>query len=115
VVDLIDSQLDPALQAAITSANNRISFTTQRDTLKIRLQQDLMYFIEGGTFKITPELISFVYIMKSAGSIVLIDLNDNPIKINDIEQFYDGLVTKYFEVTNQYLFDLAKLKKSRAK
>ena len=43
---------------------------------------------------------------------VLLDIYQNPIKV-DIESFYDEVLSRYFEVTNDYYAEYEKLRKSR--
>lgn len=69
----------------------------------------------GGIFKIDPTLICFVKmaIDQDKHRIVLIDSNNNPIVLDDLQSFYDEIFNKYFEATNLYHTEYSKLKRSR--
>jgi hypothetical protein len=109
--------MDPQLAEAINSAESRISFTNQQESLRARTRQSFSYFLNGGSFTISQQLISFLSTLCTLGrtSGVLLDDYDNAIRIDDIPQFLNDVVDKYFDVTNQYYMDLAKLKKTRGK
>lgn len=109
--------MDVRLQEAINAAEYRLSYENQQKTLKDRTDQQLMFFVNGGSFTITYQLISFIHVVCSKGRTqgVLIDDNGIPIRIENIPEFADNIIEKYFDITNQYHADLAKLKKSRGK
>ena len=43
---------------------------------------------------------------------MLLDIYENPIKV-DIENFYDEISSRYFEVTNEYYAEYEKIRKAR--
>jgi len=45
---------------------------------------------------------------------VLLDSNENPILIENLETFRDDIFSRYFEVTNEYFQEFDKIKKSRS-
>ena len=47
-------------------------------------------------------------------SLILVDDNDIPVAIDNIEAFSTELVSKYFEASNHYLAEYNKLKKNRS-
>jgi hypothetical protein len=46
--------------------------------------------------------------------VVLLDNNENPILIEDLEAFRDQCFDRYFEATNEYFEQDQNLKKSRS-
>ena len=46
--------------------------------------------------------------------VILIDDNNIPIEINDLEEFKQAIVSQYFEASNQYLAEYSKLKSQRS-
>jgi hypothetical protein len=43
----------------------------------------------------------------------LIDINDNPILVEDLQEFRDIIFEKYFTATQEYYNEYQKIKKSR--
>ena len=73
----------------------------QREILKVKTQTLLQLGYEGGLFKASPETIVFFKTLLDAGyvnDVPVMDLNDNPILISDLQELYDNLISKYFEV-----------------
>jgi hypothetical protein len=46
--------------------------------------------------------------------IVLLDSNENPILVENLEVFRDEIFSRYFEVTNEYFQEFDKIKKARS-
>ena len=55
-------------------------------------------FTQGGTFKVTQEFIAFVgtFVQQGYEEIVLLDVNENPIKIDDLKTFLNEITPKIF-------------------
>lgn len=109
--------MDDQLKAALDFSNFRQAFSTQQKTLKEKIQAKLTYGFNGGIFKINRELIGFVQILIDKGrtnGVVLLDQNDNPIMVDDLEKFQEEIMDRYFTSTNEYLEEFQKLKKSRS-
>lgn len=107
--------MDERLKQALDFANYRATFNKLREQLKLKLNQDLTVSINGGSFQASKELITFVYVLKDGGETdaVLIDVNDNPIKIVDLTGFLAKLLHAYTAGTNEYLVKLQKLRAAR--
>lgn len=108
--------MEDQLQKALDFSNYRQSFSIQRKTLKEKIEAKLTYGFNGGIFKINRELISFVQTLldkERTTGVVLLDQNDNPIIVDDLEKFQEEILTRYFEVTNEYFEQYQNLKKSR--
>ena len=103
------------LTKALEFSNYRTTLNVQHNNMKARVQTLLSYSINGGTFNITEQLISFVDILlrKEHTSAVLLDSFKNPIHIDDLIEFHDHIISRYFEAVNEYYADYSKLKKSR--
>ena len=109
----MQEQLDKALEFA----NYRQSFAIQRKTLKEKIDADLTYGVNGGIFKINRELINFVQMLLSVDrteGVVLLDVNDNPILIENLADFKDIILDRYTTSTLEYYEEYQKLKKSRS-
>ena len=49
-----------------------------------------------------------------ADNIPLLDINDNPILVEDLNEFKNLLLDKYFDVTLEYYREYQKIKRSRS-
>lgn len=108
--------MDDRLQKALDFSNYRITLFLQKENIKVKVDSLLTYAINGGIFKANIELITFVNLIKSQGhtSVVLIDKNNNPVEITDLETFQSDLLSRYFEATNFYYSEYTKLRKTRS-
>ena len=111
----LKAAIDERLESAITASNYRITLNNQKQNARLKLEKDLTYSVNGGIFKITPELISFIQTLVSMGqeNVVLLDINKNPIEIADIHDFQDDIVNKYYECMNGFLAEFKSIQKLR--
>jgi hypothetical protein len=108
--------MEDQLKKALDFSNYRQTFSIQRKTLKEKIDAKLTYGVNGGIFKIDRSLISFVQMLVDLGrstDVPLLDINDNPIVIPDLESFRDEILDRYFESTLEYFKEYEKIKKSR--
>jgi len=107
--------MEDRLKKAIEFSNYRTSLFNKKEDIKTRVGSMLTYGYNGGIFKINQTLICFVKLVLDQGKdyVVLIDSNENPIEIKELQTFYDTIFTKYFEANNFYHSEYEKLKKSR--
>jgi hypothetical protein len=108
--------MDERLQKALDVSNYMFTLNNQKRLLKEQYKENLVYYYNGGQFTITQELISFcqsLVAMDQTGTI-LIDDNDLPVDIEDLEKFSMDLYTTYFEAANTYLTEYNNLKQNRS-
>lgn len=105
------------LEKALQFSNYQQTFSIQRKQLKEKIEAKLTYGYNGGIFKIDRELLNFVQMLldlnRSSG-VVLLDCNDNPVLIENLENFKNEIFDRYFTSTNEYFESYQKLKKSRS-
>ena len=109
--------MDDQLKQALDFANYRQTFSIQRQTLKEKIEAKLTYGVNGGIFKIDKSLIAYVQMLVDQGRIdgvPLIDSNDNPILITNLEDFRDEILDRYYTTTLEYYEQYQELKKSRS-
>jgi hypothetical protein len=108
--------MDPRLDKALEFSNHKVTQFQQKQNLKLRLDNLLTYAHNGGIFKITEQLVSFVdaILRREVNEVVLIDSRGNPVEITDLQAFQDEIFGLYFEATNEYLVEYDKLRKSRS-
>ena len=109
--------MDTRLKQALEFANYRQTLSAQRKLLKEKSQAKLTYGYAGGLFKIDQTLINFIVTLESAGrvnNVIILDSNENPILIENLEDFKDEVFDRYFTVTNEYYEEYKKIKTSRS-
>jgi hypothetical protein len=97
--------MDEKLSKAFEVANYMATLSAQRRIILEELNQKLVHYVNGGTFKITTELITFTKTLLDLGQeadVVFIDANNMPVVIVDVQDFFDTIVSKYFESINEY-------------
>jgi hypothetical protein len=108
--------MEEAFKKALEFSNFRQSFSIQRKVLKEKVDAKLTYGYNGGIFKIDRDLLTFVQILcdkgRTEGTVVL-DTNENPILIENLEEFKDEIFDRYFTSTLEYHSEYQKLKQSR--
>lgn len=108
--------MDERLQKALDISNYMVTLNNQKRLLQEQYKENLVYYFSGGQFTITQQLISFCQSLLAMhqDSTILIDDNQIPIDIENLEQFTQELYSKYFESTNRYLTEYNKLKTNRS-
>ena len=111
----VQAALDERLQAALESANFRVTLQNQKSNLKLKYANDLVFSYNGGIFNITQQLISFVSSLVNLGksSSVLVDNNGNPVEVSDLTKFQEDIIERYYEASNSFLSEYKALQKSR--
>lgn len=105
------------LKKALEISNYKQTLSIQRKLLKEKIEAKLTYGFNGGIFKINRDLLNFVQMLLNEGrtsGIVLLDANENPIMVEDLQKFKDEIFDRYFTVTNEYFEQYQTLKKSRS-
>jgi hypothetical protein len=108
--------VDDVLKRAFETANYMTVLASQKRILKEEFHQNLICYKNGGTFKVTRELINFVKTLddlKNSFDIVIVDDNDIPILIESAQEFLQELLSVYSFATNSYYNKFSDLKKSR--
>lgn len=112
--DVVETAVDERLAKALEASNYRLTLNVQRENSKLKLKNHLVYSQNGGIFKITQDFISFIFALsQSKKSTVILDSNENPVKIDDLEDFYESILDIYQEGMNDYLIEYEKFKKLR--
>ena len=108
--------MDDRLKAALDFSNYRQTLAIQRKTLRERIEGKLTYGHSGGIFKIDRTLLTFVQMLLDQGrteNVPVIDQNEHPILISDLQQFRDEILDRYFTSTYEYHEEYEKIKSSR--
>jgi hypothetical protein len=109
--------VDEIVKRAFDIANYAETFSAQKKILIEEFNQALILFQNGGTFTITKELICFVKILvdlPNNKTVVLVDDNNSPIEINDVEKFLETILSKYNFAVNGYYTKYSAIKSARS-
>lgn len=107
--------MDERLKQAFDFSNYMITLSNQKRILAEQYKNDLMYYVAGGQFAVTQQLISFCQslLQLNQTDAVLVDDSNLPIEIEDLEQFTKDIVNVYFTSSNRYLTEYNTLKQNR--
>ncbi len=108
--------MDERLEKAFAVANYMSTLSNQRRIILEEFNQKLVYYENGGTFKIDLELINFTKTMLDLGythDVPFIDVNSFPVVITDVKQFFDKISLIYITSLNEYSVKFAQIKAKR--
>lgn len=108
--------MDERVEKAFAVANYMATLSNQRKIILEEFNQKLIHYENGGTFKIDQTLINFVRLMIDLGyayDVPLVDVNNFPIVIPDVQKFFDDITSKYMNTLNEYSVKFADLKSKR--
>jgi hypothetical protein len=97
--------MDERIEKAFSVANYMSTLAGQKRIILEEYNQQLVHYVNGATFKVGPELVSFVKTLVDLGhttDVVLVDGNNFPVLIDNVETFLDSIVTLYVKATKQY-------------
>lgn len=109
--------MDSRLKSALEFSDYRQTLNQQRQQIKDKLVSDITFGHNGGMFKATMELIVFLELLMSKDrikNIPILDMNNNPVMIDNVEEFKDDVFDRYLTAINVYYFEYEKLIKSRS-
>lgn len=108
--------MDERLEKALEFSNYMITLNNQRKLIQEKFQEQSIHYYKGGKFRVTRDLIAFVQSLISLNqtSTILIDDNDIPIEVEDLQKFATDLYNTYFEAANTYLTEYNNIKKNRS-
>lgn len=107
--------MDERLEKALEFGNYRTTLANQKRNVISRMQNLQKVHYNGGSFNASPQTIAFVQALISVEkkSSVILDVKENPIEIEDLQDFLDTLIGAYTEGVNEYKVQMDKLKKAR--
>lgn len=109
--------MDERLEKALNFSNYMITLNNQKRILKEKYKEQTVYYHAGGQFTVTKDLITFVNMLverDNAEDIVLVDDNETPIMVENLENFLADIIDTYFTAANDYYAEYEKLKKNRS-
>ena len=109
--------MDERLEKALDMSNYMVTLNNQKRLLNEQYKENLIYYFNGGQFTVTQDLISFCQSLVSMDQeeSVLIDDNNIPISIDNLQDFTKNVHSTYFVASNRYLMEYNKrLKQNRS-
>ena len=97
--------MDERIEKAFAVANYMSTLASQKRIILEEYNQQLVHYINGATFKVEPDLISFIKTLIDLGhttNVVLIDGNNFPVLVDDLQEFLDDITNLYIEATKEY-------------
>ena len=108
--------MDERIEKAFEVANYMATLSNQRRLMTEELNQKLIFYKNGATFKITPELITLTKTWIDIGTVkdrVFLDSNNYPVMIEDVQEFFNDITDQYSRALNDYLAKFVELKTKR--
>jgi len=96
----------------VAHGRSRFEHEAAKRTLKEKYQGKLIFAYNGGMFKASPELIVFLKSCETEIEVVLLDLYDNPIKVN-VHALKMLAQQRYREQMDAWLLEYNELNKNR--
>ena len=96
----------------ISEAKARFNHNAAKAQLKDKYDGKLIIADQGGLWKATPELISFLNIITEDNFVILIDSFDNPVQVNR-EQLLKVLKSTYDKVMLEWYKEWKELESKR--
>lgn len=108
--------MDERVEKAFAVANFMATLSNQRRIILEEFTQKLVFYTNGATFKVTPELINFTKTALDLGhttDVAFIDANNFPVVVSDVQEFFNNIVEIYFSSLNEYAAKFADIKSKR--
>ena len=107
--------MDKRLEQALEFSNFRNILSTRQENLKVLLKNRLLLTYEEGLFSIDSNLLGLISSLINDGQkkFILIDSNDIPILIEDLNNFWDKAFSKYSDALDRHYKSYEKLKEAR--
>ena len=107
--------MDERLEKALEFANYRATLSNQKRNIRSRMQVLQSIHHKGGSFVANEVTISFISSIIAAGkkSAIIVDTKDNPVEIEDLQEFQTLLIDAYQQASNEYKVQMDKIKRAR--
>ncbi len=108
--------MDDKLKQAFEIANYMTTLADQKRILVEEYNQNIIYFFNGGCFRVDRELINFVktLIDLDKQDAVIIDSNNLPVDIQNLKTFLDEILNTYSSAVKSYHNKYQKLRSCRS-
>lgn len=107
--------MDNDLIKAYNFGNYSRTIKNQIDLLKLKMKSQLQFSKHGGSFEVTPEFLIYVKAYADQGiyRAVLLDKYENPVLVENVEEFYDDIMSIRRKVLNEFYEEFEKIRMVR--
>lgn len=107
--------MDERLEKALEFSTYMATLNNQKRIIQEQFLESCVHYINGGKFSVNRELITFCYtlLQNNQTGAVIIDDNDTPIDVTDLQKFLDDILDIYFTASYEYLDKHTEIKKNR--
>lgn len=106
--------MDTRLESALELSKALETIENQRSLALSKYQQNLILYYNGGTFVVDLVFLSALSSFNDINdAIILLDINNIPVKVTNLEEFIFVARSKYIEASRQYYSDYESIKKIR--
>jgi|TARA_B110000977_G_scaffold109211_1_gene142076 hypothetical protein len=107
--------MDERLEQALDFSNYMVTLNNQRRVIHEQFLETCVHYLNGGKFSISRDLITFCQTLRhnDQDSAILIDDNNTPVEVEDLQKFLDDILDIYFTTSYEYLDEYNKIKKNR--
>ena len=108
--------MDERLEKALDFSKFIETQANQKNILLKNYKSNLIYYAYGHKFVATPNFINFVNLLASMGEkqVVVIDDNDVPVYVDDVNEFYKELLETYVYASSKYANEFKTIKSNRS-
>jgi len=107
--------MDERLEKALEFSNYMVTLNNQRRVVREQFLENCVHYLNGGKFAVNRDLITFCHtlLQREQTSAILIDDNDTPIEVEDLQKFLDDILDIYFTTSYEYFDKYNEIKKNR--
>jgi len=107
--------MDEKLEKALEFSNYQKTLQLQKESLKLRLEHMLLVKIDNNIFMCNISIINFIQtcIDNNYDEVVILDIHNNPVKINQLKDCLDNFLLIYHKAYDEYYDKYETLKKAR--
>lgn len=107
--------MDERLEKALDFSNYMVTLNNQRRLIHEQFLENCVHYLNGGKFSVNRDLITFcqTLVNREQVSAVLIDDNNTPIEVENLENFLDEILNIYFTTSYEYFDKYNEIKKNR--
>jgi hypothetical protein len=107
--------MDERLERALEFGNYRRTLSNQKKNVISRMKILQTVHHNNGVFLANETTIAFINALIQIGktTAVLVDTKENPVEIENLQDFLELLVGHYVESTNEYKVQIDKLKRAK--
>lgn len=111
----MSNQLPTTLQDMLEISNSRATYQNQARIALLKFQNACTITIRGSDFRIDQNLLAYLHqrVQVNAEHAILLDINQMPVAVDDLEEFFDDASMQYHEALNEYYEEVIRLRSSR--